>query len=156
MKLNEKRLNFFPCRNVDSLTDFVKLKNLFRNFLEIYHLSPKRVSFFIVRRLRTDGRNRFYLELLFIIADLEIRIWGIGMWMTLNFFVNIFNLYADFVTIVFIVSLMKVHVQRKLSLLIVANVIDFLGQKRLIAYAHCINFVVKFIFFQLRVIVSGK
>ena len=79
MKLNEKRLNFFPCRNVDSLTDFVKLKNLFRNFLEIYHLSPKRVSFFIVRRLRTDGRNRFYLELLFIIADLEIRIWGIGM-----------------------------------------------------------------------------
>ena len=76
--------------------------------------------------------------------------------MTLNFFVNIFNLYADFVTIVFIVFLMKVHVQRKLSLLIVANVIDFLGQKRLIADAHCINFIVKFIFFQLRVIVSGK
>ncbi len=160
MKLNKKRLNFFPGWNVYALTDLVKLNDFFWYFLKIYHLRPKRISFLIFWRWgRRYWEIRFFLNLLFTITHLKIRIWCIRMWMAINFFVNIFNLKADLVVIIFIISLMKVHIQRKLSLLIlliVINVIDFLRQKGLIAHAHCINFVVKIIFLQLRIIASFK
>lgn len=78
------------------------------------------------------------------------------MRMTFNLLVNFLNFLANLITIVFVISLVKVHIQRKLPLLIVTNVVDFLGKQRLIAHTHAVNFVVKLIFSNFRVIVSCK
>ena len=78
------------------------------------------------------------------------------MRMTLYSLFHLVHLDTDSIAIVLIIALVHVHIQRKLSLVIVANVVDFFREQGLIADTHCVNFVVKFIFLQFGVIVSRK
>ncbi len=50
-------------------------------------------------------------------------------------------------------TLISIHIQRKLSLVFVSKIVDLLWQQRLVAHTHVINFIITFTSLYLRIIV---